>query len=414
MKIKLLYIFLILTYFSVNGQVNSSYTRFGIGDMQYTISARRLGMGGVNISIADPDFININNPATIYRLNSTRFEISIKYGGEKISDNSLNKFYSNTVFNGFTFGFPISSLDGVGAAIGIVPVSSISYNVVGNNLPVSNSTSYYYYSFSGTGGLSKMFISSSYRIPFNVNLGASFDYYFGNLNYNSTVNFPGNSSYNAIYLRKYSPSGLGTTVGLLSPDMADLFNSKNITEFRIGASVNYTANLSTDTILIGNSNYKIDTLGEATVKMKIPVRISTGLSFILNSKYLFSVDYLYQPWSNFKFNGIKSAYLRNASKISAGFEYRPIYGPGSSFWEQFLLRAGLSYEKTQYIINGEGINQFSVSGGFSIPVTYGNTIDIGLEYAIRGTKKDALYRENIYKLNVSLALGDLWFIRRER
>ena len=272
----------------------------------------------------------------------------------------------------------------------------------------------YYYTFSGTGGLSKIFISSSYRTPFDITVGASFNYYFGNLNYNSTVNFSDNSSYKAVYLRKYSPSGLGTTIGLLSPDMADILKSKNITEFRIGASVNYTANLRTDTILIGNSSYKTDTLGEATVKMKIPVRISTGLSFILSNKYLFSVDFLYQPWSNFKFNGTKSAYLRNASKISAGFEYRPVYTSGNSFWEQIMLRAGLSYEKTQYIINGEGINQFSVSGGFSIPVTLENDIDIGLEYAIRGSKKDALYKENIYKLNVSLALGDLWFIRRER
>jgi hypothetical protein len=414
MKIKLLYIFLSVTCFSVFGQVNSSYTRFGIGDIQYNYSARRLGMGGVNISIADPDFVSINNPATIYRLNSTRFELSVKYGGERISNSTLNKFYSNTVFNGFTFGFPISSLDGIGAAFGIVPVSSIKYDVVDNIINTTNSSNDYYYSYSGSGGLSKIFISSSYHTPFNVNIGASFNYYFGNLNYSSTVNFPNNNIYNSIFRRTYSPRGLGTTVGLLSPDMAPLINSSSITEFRIGASVDYIATLSTDTILVGNSYYKVDTLGESTVKMKVPVRISTGVSFILNNKYLFSIDYLYQPWSKFKFSGMKSDHLRNASKISAGFEYRPERGIGRSFWEQILLRAGLSYEKTQYIINGVGINQFSVSGGFSIPVTYENDIDIGLEYAVRGSKNNGLYKENIYKLNLSFALGDLWFIRTER
>jgi hypothetical protein len=413
MKIKFIYIFLIITS-SVFGQANSSYTRFGIGDIQYTFSARRLGMGGVNISIADPDFININNPATIYRLASTRFEISLKYGGEMISNSSLKKFYSNTVFNGFTFGFPISSLDGVGAAIGIVPVSSINYNVVDNVVHTTNSTADYSYSYSGSGGLSKIFISSSYNLPFNLNIGASFDYYFGNLNYNSVVNFPNNNTYNSAYRRTYSPQGIGTTVGLLSPDFADLFNSKAITEFRLGASIEYIGNLSTDTILVGSSYYKVDTLGESTVKTKLPARISAGLSFILSNKYLVSVDYIYQPWSNFRFNGIKSEYLRNASKLSAGFEYRPAREAGNSFWEQILFRGGLSYEKTQYLINGIGINQFSVSGGFSIPITYANYMDVGLEYAIRGSKKDGLYKENIYKLSVSFALGDLWFIRSER
>ena len=414
MNLKFLSFFVILLCFPVWGQVNSSYTRFGIGDIQYTYSARRLGMGGVNISIADIDFININNPATLYRLNLTRFEVALKYGGEQLSNDNMKKFYANTDFNGFTFGFPISSLYGIGAAIGIVPVSSVSYHVEDNLLFNTNSEDSYSYSFSGTGGISKIFIGSSYRTPLNVNIGASFDYYFGNLHYNSSVNFPNNSSYNAYYSRTYNPNGIGTTIGLLSPDLADVINAKNITDFRIGAAINYVANLNTDTILIASSSSKIDTLGQSTVKMKIPLRISSGISFILDNNYLFSVDYIYQPWSKFTFNGIKSNYLRNASKLSAGFEYRPSKEPGSSFWEQFLFRAGLSYEQTQYIINGEGINQYSISGGFSLPLSYENSVDVGLEYAIRGTKKDGLYKENIYRLNVSLTLGDLWFVRRER
>lgn len=414
MKLKFLSVFIILLCLPVWGQANSSYTRFGIGDIQYTYSARRLGMGGVNISIADVDFININNPATLYRLNLTRFEVSLKYGGEQLSNNNLKKFYANTDFNGFTFGFPISSLYGIGAAIGIVPVSSVNYIVEDNVVFSTNSENNYTYSFSGTGGISKIFIGSSYRTPLNINIGASFDYYFGNLHYNSSVDFPNNSNYNAFYSSTYNPNGIGTTIGLLSPDLADLINSKDITDFRVGAAINYVAKLNTDTILIGSSSYKIDTLGEATIKMKIPIRISTGVSFILDNNYLFSVDYLYQPWSKFTFNGVKSYYLRNASKLSAGFEYRPTEEPGRSFWEQFLFRAGLSYEQTQYIINGEGINQYSISGGFSIPISYENRMDVGLEYAIRGTKKEGLYKENIYKLNVSLTLGDLWFIRRDR
>ena len=414
MKLKFLFILFILICIPVWSQVNSTYTRFGIGDIQYTYSARRLGMGGVNISIADIDFININNPATLYRLNLTRFEASVKYGGEFLSNNSLNKYYGKMIFNGFTFGFPISSLYGIGAAIGIVPVSSVNYSVEDDVTLATNSAVNYNYKFSGTGGLSKIFIGSSYRTPLNANIGASFDYYFGNLHYNSTASFPNNSSYNAYYAKTYNPSGIGATFGLLSPDLAPIINSKNINDFRIGAAINYVSKLNTDTILIGVSSYKVDTLGESTVKMKIPVRISAGFSFILDNNYLFGVDYLYQPWSKYTFNGVKSNYLRDASKISAGFEYRPTHDPGRTFWEQFMFRAGLSYENTQYIINGEGINQYSVSAGFSMPISFENTIDVGLEYALRGTKKEGLYKENIYRLNVSFTLGDLWFIRRER
>ena len=414
MKLKYLLILLIVSAFPLFSQVNSSYTRFGIGDVQYSYSARRLGMGQVNTSIADVDFINVNNPAALFRLNLTRFEISLKYGGEDLSNDNLKKFYANTAFNGFSFGFPVSALYGIGAAVGIIPVSSVSYNIKDNVINSTSSSDNYYYSYKGTGGLSKIFIGASYHTPLNINVGANFEYYFGNLQYNSAVNFPDNLVFNAVYNKQYSPRGLGTTIGLLSPDIADILNSQSITDFRIGATINYISNLNTDTILVGSSLYGIDTLGEATVKMKIPVKISAGASFILSNNFLFSIDYFYQPWRNFSFNGIKSDYLRNASKISTGFEYRPSKDIARTFWEQFLWRAGLSFEQTQYIIRGEGINQFSVSGGFSIPVSFENTIDIGFEFALRGTKSSGLYKENIYKINVGLDLGDLWFIRQER
>jgi hypothetical protein len=413
MKLKIFFILITVSFFNIFAQVNSGYTRFGIGDVQYTYSARRLGMGGISTSIADDDFINVNNPAALYKLTLTRFEVAIKYGGERLSSNSLNKFYGNAVFNGFTFGFPVSSLYGIGAAIGIIPVTSIRYNIEDNiqssaNLPEHNIL------YSGSGGLSKIFIGSSYRTPFDLNIGASFDYYFANLNYNTIINFTDNNSYNAVYLRKYNPNGIGTTVGIQSPDLSSFLSSENMTEFRIGAAINYISDLNTDTMLVGSSAYGTDTLGQGTVTMKVPLKISAGLSLILGNNYLVGIDYIYQPWSKYSLNGVKSSNLRNSSKISAGFEYRPSRESDNSFWEQFLLRAGLSFENTQYKIKGEGINQFAVSGGFSIPVSFENTIDIGLEYAIRGTKSSGLYKENIYKINVGISLGDLWFIRRER
>jgi len=87
---------------------------------------------------------------------------------------------------------------------------------------------------------------------------------------------------------------------------------------------------------------------------------------------------------------------------------------GSTFWEQIILRAGLSYEQTQYLIYGKGINQYSVSLGVSLPLSNENTLDFGLMYARRGTKELNLLQEDIIKLGIGFSLGELWFLRQDK
>jgi hypothetical protein len=110
--------------------------------------------------------------------------------------------------------------------------------------------------------------------------------------------------------------------------------------------------------------------------------------------------------------------------ISAGTEYRPIRELGASFWNQIILRGGLSYEQTQYVINNTGINQLAVYGGFSVPLSYANTIDIGVQYSTRGTTKVLpvsgsndfipLNKESGFRIAIGLSLGDIWFVREEK
>jgi hypothetical protein len=106
--------------------------------------------------------------------------------------------------------------------------------------------------------------------------------------------------------------------------------------------------------------------------------------------------------------------------VSAGVEYRATRELGSNFWDQIILRGGLSYEQTQYFVDPNntgtrtGINQFSVFGGFSLPLSYANTIDIGLQYTSRGTTDASLIKENGFRIAFGISLGDIWFLRDEK
>lgn len=102
------------------------------------------------------------------------------------------------------------------------------------------------------------------------------------------------------------------------------------------------------------------------------------------------------------------------TKISFGMEYRNPDFRSQSFWEQIMLRLGLSYEQTQYEINGNGVDQYSIYTGFSVPLSFDNTLDFGFQYGKRGTTESNLIKENIFKFSVSLSVGELWFLRQDR
>ena len=395
----------------IYSQSSSPYSRLGIGDINFAYSARKLGMGQVGVAESPENFISFYNPAALFHLKRTRIEFNLDYHGSFLSDNNTSNYSAKAEFGGFTLAFPISSRYGIGSAAGIVPFSNVSYDVENS---VQSPSGNYQTAYKGRGGLSKLFLGSSYKLPIDLSIGATLDYYFGNIDYISTITFLDQSNANAQYTKEYRPKGIGTTLGLISPDLAGLFNLDGLSDMRLGLSYNYLSELRTDTVLTSRTTLGTDTVTTGIVNMKVPGRISAGLSFTLNKKYLLSLDYVFQAWKNFSFNDRTFRNLRNASKISAGFEYTPQQALGSSFWEQIIWRAGLSFEQTQYLVNSEGVNQYSVSGGFSLPLSIANTLDLGLQYAVRGTTDPGLFKENILKLYLTVSLGDIWFIREEK
>jgi hypothetical protein len=212
----------------------------------------------------------------------------------------------------------------------------------------------------------------------------------------------------------YRSTGFGTTVGLISQNFASLFNSESISNLRIGVSVNLISDLDTDTSLTINPRTVSDTVFSGKTQMSIPMRITAGLTLQLSNAYSFNLDYIYQPWSEFSVAAVTSSFLRDVHKIGFGFEYKPVLGIGKSSWELIMWRAGVSYEQTQYIINGTGINQFSVFAGLTFPLGFGDFFDIGLEFSQRGKLEENLIQENFFRINIGFSFGELWFQRVEK
>lgn len=287
MKIIVLsFVFFILELSLSFGQSSSTYTRYGIGDYEYSYSARRSGLGKLGVAVSDADFINSINPAGWYKISKTRFELGITLNGIFVSDNKQKSYSAETEINGFTFGFPVSSEYGIAVAAGLIPVTNVSYKTAQTYTVGDPINSTYNLSYEGSGGLSKMFIGSSYELPGNFLFGASFDYYFGNIDYLSTVDFIDGSGTSAKYNKQTVFNGIGGTFGFVSPNLSNQFDMLSISDFRIAGSISYFGKIKADTVLTSQTLGVIDSIFSGRSDVNIPPRITLGISSMFSDEYL--------------------------------------------------------------------------------------------------------------------------------
>lgn len=413
MSKKILFITFLLSFVSnILGTGGSIYTRFGIGDLHFANSAFKLSMGGVGTSLITINEVNINNPASLFSVKNTRFNAGLVTNISFIDDGLENALYSNTQFSGFNIAFPLKETLGISFMLGMNPYSTVNYEV---NVTGKEEGDYLIdEKFIGSGGISKLFFGTSYLLPFDFAIGATFDYYTGHIEYRSSVDYRDNPDLtNSLFINEFKYKGLGTTLGIESPNIAKFFENESINDIRFGVAYEMSGNINTDTALIGVTSFGENTFETSEVFTKIPGKFSAGMNILVNENYLIAADYIFQSWSKYQVNGVKSKNLRDLSRFSIGFQIGNQSKRYASFWELIKYRGGLSFEQSQYQINGEGINQIGFHAGLSFPVGLENTIDIGLMYGIRGTKDSNLTKENIFETSITINLGELWFVRRE-
>lgn len=412
MKIKF-FIIIFLSSISLSfASGGSIYTRYGIGDLYIYNTAGKLSLGGIGTAVVSKNLINLNNPASWITIKNTVFGADIISDFSSLSDGNFDGNYSTIQFSGFHLAFPIERDLGIGFVFGLVPYSNIKYDI--SNEYNKNASDGYTEDFTGLGGMSKAFLGVSYLLPLDFSLGATFEYYTGDSKYESILTYNDSSDFSdSHFTSELKVKGLGTTIGLLTPDLSSFFGLKNISNLRLGVSYEISGKLTSDSL-----SYAITNLGESifkslNYKTKIPSRLSIGLSLNID-KFNINVDYLNQPWSKFEQNGYFSPNLKDLNRYSLGVEFDRNAKRFASFWELVKYRCGLSYEQSQFTFKGIDINQFGIHAGVSFPFSLDNTIDIGFMYGIRGTTDQNLLQEHFFKASIGLNLGELWFVRQER
>jgi hypothetical protein len=473
------YLFLIALIFAVSnlrgqGNPNSVYSRFGLGQLESPGNAMHFGMGGCASAITDGISLNTANPASYSFLDVTNLQIMGKGGFTTAQNNSTNSKYGYGQFHEISMGLkkPKSKW---GIAFGIAPYSSIDYTFVSQNTLSDTLTANFTYK--GTGGLNKVTLgtsrlflidnrpkntpfkttildpfsnaiitikqdsigneisrdTSSYR-SHQLSLGVNANYIFGNLSQENLVVFNNSETYTTIATKNLWTNGIIFEAGLIYK--TNLTTRRDNQQRIIGGSsiqlgVDYVqnGNLFADyselisSIRIFNTGALRDTsfqLDSEKGRLTIPQRISAGFAYKIYGKnlgvFMLTGEYRVQDWSTYKLNISAEVNLdkglKTSSTISAGFEYRPSTDRNSNLLHRMHYRAGFRSYETPLELNDTRILQSGITAGISIPIIKSlSKLHLGAEFGNTGTTANGLVREKYIAIMAGVSLSPSVFDR---
>lgn len=409
--------------YAQNGSV-SPYSYFGVGEIQSKGTMENQMMGGIGM-FADSIHINLKNPAAYSKMGmqygedfgNTTYTAGLSHKRLTFENNVESQ--SNNVTNLEYISVGMALKKGFGIGFGIMPYSSVGYNMISENVNSNDAT--VTNRFYGEGGLNKVYFSTGYEFIKDVSLGATAGFNFGTLK-NNRVQTVENVQFGTLDKRSSKVNGMDFTYALnYTPTFKDKYqlfasvrvntqanlvskNSKEIGSFSISTGAN-----------IEIVDVNLDALNLRNTELKIPTTATLGLGLGEKMKWFLGAEYSFQGMSSFSNDFIEAENLeyKDASSFALGGFYVPDYSAFSGYHKRITYRAGLRLDKSGMLLNNREINDFGITFGFGLPMrgSFSN-LNLGFEVGRKGTKYDDFIEENYFKVNVGLSFNDIWFRKR--
>lgn len=422
---------------------NSPYSTIGLGDFESRGYVRNMGMGNVGVSLGNPEYINILNPALITNkqkgsLDSTLkfmiFETALMAQRRSISTNEFSNISGGGNFSYFAFLFPLSKRWSTSA--GLRPYTVVKNNYTSQSTIGNATTNYNENNF---GGISQAYVSNGIDISKALSVGLHIGYLFGKINRESltqpvTLGIPSradqtgknlNTTYSGFDFRpgiqyrkeiKKDTSEMGGGGLFLS-----LGATASFTNLRAKEQLKYVSKSSSNTefidTLLPAVYWKYDQPATYS-SLKIPSSYSFGVSLDNPRKWSAEIDFTYAPWSTYK-NVESNVTYSDSYTINVGGEYK--LGSEQTI-KRNELRAGFAYSKLPYSIKGEQINDVNFTIGATLPFGRKDArfkskpltkINLALITGQRGTASNGLVKENYIRLHAGILINDRWFQKRK-
>lgn len=406
----------------------SLYSRFGIGELQSFGSSQIQAMGNSGFALHSLNYANLTNPGTWADQVLTRASAGFTYQNIRITNAAGDESRLASGFlNGVQFSFPVVERR-LGAALGFVPFSKVSYRVQETGTliveePDPDSLDYTI-DHEGSGGLQTITGGLGYRLNRHVSVGLGLNGIFGIIENGRRTSFIGADDGSQFVDANVSAStqlfGLSGTIGMLLTSTR-FFGDRDYVTF--GASFTTPSALSGDRVRTLGEDLDRDTLGTAiSGDVDLPWRLAAGLAYQPNPRWTLVAGGRYEPWSQFEselpFPGYTPGEASSEERLSdrihggAGVEFMPA---GSDQLAPYLARVayrlGAFYDRS-YISPDEdrNVRTIALTGGVSLPTrSSGTRLDVNLQVGARGSTEGSLVRDVFYRLSANVNIGERWF-----
>lgn len=409
---KILYslLFLISGLASAQQGNASAYSFFGIGDIKFKGTTENRSMGTVSI-FSDSIHLNLQNPAGYGSLSRSTYSVGGTQARVKVYDENQSGTSTRTSLDYFSVGIPLGK---VNVGLGILPLSSVGYNLISPTDNISTPQKEY----TGKGGVNRAYLAAGYKINKNFSVGIEGNVNFGLIETTGYTLYP-DRQYGTLESKKSNLSGFGINTGLLysksiSQKLTLYSGLTYAPEINIKSSNSQT--LSTTIKYQNNTTAASEQLEipSSTSTIKLPSKISFGLGIGQHNKWFTGAEITQQSKTSNFTDVISNASYEAGTRIAIGGHYIPNSGSYSNYWERIVYRAGFRHENTGLVIKNNSITEYGITFGLGLPLNgISSNINIGLEYGSRGTTSAGLVKEDFLNIMISLSLNDKWFNKRK-
>lgn len=404
-------------FFYGQNVVSSPYSSFGIGNISPIEHPIHSAMGGVGYTLQRNNFVNMNNPAALSGVDSMSFIFDL---GLYVCRNTLSSSQAQSrSFSGnlgyLALAFPVFPWWQTGLSLD--PMTDVSYRIKEHG-DTSIFPYAHYNIYEGNGGLNRLTWLNAFSPVRNLSLGIGMEYIFGNYFRSSTIHITDTGN--------FFNSGLEDNIHVNAFNFrlgAQYFlHIKNDYRFGLGAVYEAGLSLPTDEVYysytFSEANGIItlrDSISRQEIKgkhIKLPSIMGFGISLEKPNRWFLGLDATYTAWSKFEFQNKPVSEMKNNVQIRLGCEIRPdAYG---NYLSKITYRLGMFYDSGYLQLSGHNINEYGITAGLGLPIRRSeSSMNLFFRYALKGTHKDNLLKENTYTIGISVSSKDRWFFTRK-
>ena len=390
----------------------SPYSFAGLGELNFRGTQVNRFMGGLDV-YTDSIHANLTNPASYGELKLTTYSLGIHYKSNLMADETFSKNAQTATLDYLAVGIPTGKL---GFGFGIIPLTSVGYKINSLNETVEPAL---IDQFQGSGGINQTFFSVGFPLFKFFHLGATLNYNFGNLEY-QTEQFKQGVDFATQLNRKSSVSGWSYQVAAnvtmpigAKHEMKAMYTYQPMANFdSSNEQIIFTRSISNNTI-IDFEEIDLSANGLQNTTMKFPLSQKFGIGFGKPKKWFLGVQRNMSSYSTFKNSFVlrENITYEDASQFTVGGFFIPNYTSLTSYFSRAVYRFGFRKEELGVLVNNIPLTETGISFGIGLPMSGYSNANVGIEMGRRGEKNNGLVRETYFALRVGLSLNALWFIK---